>query len=204
MIKENINKIDFNLKNLFSQVEISEKNRKGDFYFEINATDYVQYLGEKKEATVKVEISKKDLNGNFVKWNYLTNPLNENSDKIERVSLIDNVANDIHEILTKKMMESEYFERLDSLFELINESAATDEEKEELEKKLEGIFKRFQIEEKLIEESKYSLEGDKPEKSIVYKNNGLSMVDKFNLEAEVKNLGIEYISFSGNTIKIKL
>jgi hypothetical protein len=203
MIKENINKIDFNLKNLFSQVEISEKNRKGDFYFEINATDYVQYLGEKKEATVKVEISKKDLNGNFVKWNYLTNPLNENSDKIERVSLIDNIANDIHEILTKKMMESEYFERLDSLFELINESAATDEQKEELQKKLEDILKRFQVEEKLLDESAVDLDGNKPEKTLVFQKD-LKMSERFNLETELKSIGIEYISFSGSTIKIKL
>ena len=157
-------------------------------------------MGEKKEATVKVDISKPSLESKFIKWSYYTNPLNEKSDKIERVSTIDNIANDIHEVLTKKKMESEYFEKLDSLYELINESNV-DEEKE-LQKKLEDVLKKFQIDEKISEESIFDLDGNKPEKIIIYTKN-LKMSEKFNLEKEIKNIGIEYISFIDNTIKVK-
>jgi len=203
MIKENINKIDFELKNLFEEVDIKEKTNRGNYYFEINATSYVYFQNEKKEAQVKVEISKPDLASNFIKWSYYTNPLNQNSDKIERLSSIENISNDIYEVLSKKKMEKEYFESLDSLYELINESSISVEEKEELEKKLEDVLKRFEIEEKILEESKFDLEGNKPEKTLLYFKN-LKMSDRFLLESEVKSLGIDYISFSGNSIKIKL
>jgi hypothetical protein len=54
-----------------------------------------------------------------------------------------------------------------------------------------------------LEESKFDLEGNKPEKTLLYFKN-LKMSDRFLLESEVKSLGIDYISFSGNSIKIKL
>ena len=34
MIKENINKIDYDLKNLFESVRISEKSNKGNYFLE--------------------------------------------------------------------------------------------------------------------------------------------------------------------------
>lgn len=200
MIKENINKIDYDLKNLFSEVKISEKTDRGNYFFEVNATDYTQFKGEKKEAQVRVEISKPDLMRSVVKWSYYTNPLNENSEKIERISFVDNIAVDIHEILTGHKMETEYFESLDSLYELINESVTTDQK--ELEEKLEDILNKYQIEEKISEKFDVDMDGNKPEKTIVY-NKDLKMSEKFNLESEVKSIGIEYISFSGTTIKIK-
>jgi hypothetical protein len=202
MLKENINKIDYELKNLFENVKIFEKSNKSNYYFEINAFAHVDYGGDRKDAQVKVSISKPDLEFNKIKWSYLTNPLNENSDVILRVSNIDHISFDIYEVLLNKRMEDEYFESLESVYDLITESVIV-EKKEDLEKKLEDILKKFEIENTSVEESKYSPDGNKPEKTLLFLKD-LKMSDKFLLESELKSIGIDYVSFSGSTIKIKL
>lgn len=267
MIKENINKIDYDLKNLFESVKISEKSNKGNYFFEVVASS--------KKAQVRVEISKPELNNNVVKWSYYVNPINESSDKIERISNIENTANDIFEILSKKKMDSAYFESLESNedIQLINESVEFDNRFEkaysdpngkfnywdivkdiidedgwvysknsphildayfsnntgkeiEFQKSYEGewkgsrwrpkelsektltekvsdILKKFQIEEKLVEESKANLDGDKPEKTLVFKKE-LRASEKFNLDTELKSIGVEYVSFVDDIIKVKI
>jgi hypothetical protein len=203
MIKENINKIDYDLKNLFESVRISEKSNKGNYFFEVVASS--------KKAQVKVEISKPELNNNVVKWSYYVNPINESSDKIERISNIENAANDIFEILSKKKMDSTYFESLESNedIQLINESVEFDNRFEKaysektLTEKVSDILKKFQIEEKLVEESKANLDGDKPEKTLVFKKE-LRASEKFNLDTELKSIGVEYVSFVGDIIKVKI
>lgn len=267
MIKENINKIDYDLKNLFESVKISEKSNKGNYFFEVVASS--------KKAQVRVEISKPELNNNVVKWSYYVNPINESSDKIERISNIENTASDIFEILSKKKMDSSYFESLESNedIQLINESVEFDNRFEkaysdpngkfnywdivkdiidedgwvysnnsphildayfsnntgkeiEFQKSYEGewkgsrwrpkelsektltekvsdILKKFQIEEKLVEESKANLDGDKPEKTLVFKKE-LRASEKFNLDTELKSIGVEYVSFVDDIIKVKI
>lgn len=266
MIKENINKIDYDLKNLFESVKISEKSNKGNYFFEVVASS--------KKAQVKAEISRPELNSNVVKWSYYVNPLNESSDKIERVSSVENAANDIFEVLSKKKMDSAYFESIEvSEFELINESVETtnrfekaysdpngkfdywnivkdiiDEDgwvysknsphildyyfsnntgkeiefqksyegewrgsrwrpkelsEKTLSEKVSDILKKFQIEEKLVEESKANLDGFKPEKTLTFKKE-LRASEKFNLDIELKSIGVEYVSFVGDIIKVKL
>lgn len=267
MIKENINKIDYDLKNLFESVEISEKSNKGNYFFEVVASS--------KKAQVKAEISIPELNKNVVKWSYYVNPLNESSDKIDRISSIENAANDIFEILSKKKMDSAYFESLETNeLELLTESAEENVSRFEkaysdpngkfnywdivkdiidedgwvysknsphildyyfsqntgkeiefqksydgewkgtrwrpkelsektLSEKVSDILNKFQIEEKLLEESKANLDGDKPEKTLVFRKE-LRASEKFNLDTELKSVGVEYVSFVGDNIKIKL
>ena len=192
MIKEKINRIDFDLKNLFEEVSIVEKSNKNDFYFEINASSTIEFNGDKKRASVKAKISKPDLNSSLIKWSYLTNPVNESSDLIDRYSTIETISKDIFDVVSKKKMVSTYFESLNSILELINESVVNEsnvstEEKEELEKKLEEIVKRFELESQ-TNESKY--EDNVMVKKMTFRNN-LKPSDLYMLDLNLKTIGIE-------------
>ena len=72
-----------------------------------------------------------------------------------------------------------------------------------LSEKVSDILKKFQIEEKLVEESKANLDGFKPEKTLTFKKE-LRASEKFNLDIELKSIGVEYVSFVGDIIKVKL
>lgn len=197
MIRENINRIDFQLKNLFENVEITEKNNKVG-YFEIIASSLVDVDGEKKRAQVKAFITKPALESNIVNWSYCVNPSNVTSDVIERVSNIDNVANDIYDVVKSKRMEKEYFESLQSEYELILKSV-----EEKFEDKISSLLEKFGVNEKLIVESKFNLDGSTPEKTISIKKE-LKLSERFALETELRSLGIEYITFVGDVIKFKI
>lgn len=202
MLKENINKIDYDLKNLFEDVQILEKSNKGNYYLEIDATCVFESNIGKKKGGVKVEISKPELNNSTIRWSYYTNPLNESSDKIERISNVESIASDIYDIISSKKMTSDYFESLSPIIELINESTTTIEEKT-MEDKIQDILQKFEIREKLIEEKKFNSDGSIPEITLVYSKK-LSMSEKLILESELKLIGVEYISFSNDNIKIIL
>jgi len=70
-IISNINKIDFDLKNLFESVKIEEKTLGNQFYFEIDANSTFFNINESmewKKAQVVVKIDKRDLSSNFITW----------------------------------------------------------------------------------------------------------------------------------------
>lgn len=195
MIKENINRIDYELKELFNSVKIEEKSNKGN-YFEINASTNIH---NKKDAAVKVEIALPDLSSNIIKWNYYTNP--KSDFKVERVSTIDTISKDIFEIVSKKRMDSEYFESLENTDEPILESVITVEQKEELEKKLEDILKRFEIEVTLLNESKY--DDNVMVKTMVFEKY-LKPTDLYMLDMNLKSAGITNVEYVGDTIKVQI
>jgi hypothetical protein len=195
MIVENINKIDYDLKQLFESVEITEKSNRGNYLFEISATH--------DNTKVRVEISKPDLNQKVVKWAYYINPLNESSDKIERFSSIDKIATDIFDIISKKMMDKSYLESInyESINEsVINESVISEDEKLELEKKLEEIMKRFEIEERLLNESKY--DENVLVKTISFKQN-LKPTDLYLLDFNLKTAGFSNITYQGDVVTVQ-
>jgi hypothetical protein len=100
-IKENINKIHFELSNNFESVKIEEKsNIKFGNYF------YISLINEGLE--VRMIIIKKDLESNNIKWLYFSNPLDDNSHLVERVSNINNITNDIADVLNKKRFSEDY------------------------------------------------------------------------------------------------
>lgn len=197
MIRENINKIDFDLKGLFESVEISEKTNRSDYYFEILASSTFNMGGTDKKASIKVNILKPNLNESNVKWSYFVNTNDEQSDKIERTSNINTIAKDIYETITKKRMDSEYLNSL-PVVEKMNESY-TSEEKEVLEKKLEEILKRFEVEQKMSNESKYE-DNVLVKKWTYYKN--LKEEDKYMLNLNLTTAGFG-VNFDGDTIKIE-
>lgn len=199
MIKENINKIDYRLKQLFDSVLIQEKSNKSDFYFEINASSIFNIDNENKRVSIKVEISKPSLNESNVKWRYYTNT-NLLSDKIERVSSIDKISEDIYTTILTKKMDKEYLKSIPLEENIVVESIDI-EEKEKLEKKLEEILKRFEIEEILINESVY--DENVSVRTIKFKKN-LKPSDLYMLDINLKSIGIDKIKYIDDTIEIQI
>lgn len=97
----NINKIHSNLINNFDEVKIEEKsNTKFGKYFEISS------ISEGME--VKMILTLKDLESSNVNWSYFSNPLNENSDLVERTSSIFTLTQDVKDVISKKRFSEEY------------------------------------------------------------------------------------------------
>lgn len=105
MIKENINKIHYEMTENFSDVQVMEKsNIKVGKYFNISAT--------KDDKKINMIIPFIELEKSKFNWSYSENPLNENSDFIERTSSIDTITNDIKDIFEKKRFSEDYLNTL--------------------------------------------------------------------------------------------
>lgn len=199
-IKQNINKIDSDLKELFENVYITEKTNKGNYYFNITANKMFLFEGCKKRIEVNIDINKNDLNTTIVKWNYSVNPLNENADKIERVSYIQNLANDIYDIASNKRMVKEYFASLEEHVDLINEGDVNLREDVNMFMSISNILRKYSNSyDKIIgnvDKGKgYYIATSKEE---------ISMANKFNLEKDLLEIGVNFISFNGKDVKITL
>jgi hypothetical protein len=110
MIKENINKIDYELKNLFESVSVEEKVDRDRFYFEIKVSG--NKLNESlKNCEVLFQINKNDLNGTQVNWKYWSNPVTKDW-QVERTSNIDYITKDISDIVLKGRLDSNYLSGL--------------------------------------------------------------------------------------------
>jgi hypothetical protein len=213
-IKSNINKIDYDLKNLFENVYIKEKTLGNQFYFEIKANSTFFNINESmdwKRAESVVKISKSDISSDMVKWSYSINPLNESADWIERVSKIDTVAKDIYETITKSRMDKSYFESLESIVESINESV-TEITKDDLIDKLKEVAARFEVEIKTVEKlAAPVLEGNQfmtksGDVTIkLYHNSDIKVSDKFKIESEINsNDGVNWTLFKEGFIEVNL
>ena len=100
-IKHNINKIHSDLLIRFDSVKIEEKsNHKFGNYFELTAS--------KGGADVKMVISKRDIENDTFRWSYYANPLNENSDLVERTSNVHNMYQDVEDIVENNRFNKEY------------------------------------------------------------------------------------------------
>ena len=131
-VKSRINKVDFELKQVFENVFIKEKYYKTG-YFEISANK-VCYLKESKEykrLESKVIINQPDLLQDFVKWSYSTNPLNESAIWLDRVSSFDELATDIINIVEERRLVENYILDVEPIVDMINEDATFDEEVEQ-------------------------------------------------------------------------
>jgi hypothetical protein len=208
-IKSNINKIDYDLSNLFENVYISEKTSGSQFYFEIKVNSTFFNICESmdwKRAEVIINISKKDLSSNVVKWSYSANPMNESSDMIERISDINNIAKDIFEIVTKSKMEKSYFESLESIVESINENNSIEITKDDLIEKLKqvaikhGILVSKSDKELIIKESI----GESTDMTIsLYHNSNVRISDMFKIESDICSIpGVNFALFKDSCIKI--
>ena len=110
MIKENINKIDFELKDLFDSVLIEEKVDRDRFYFEIKVSG--SKLNESlKNCEVSFQINKNELNGTQVNWKYWSDPIKQDW-QIDRTSNMNSISKDISDIVLKGRLDSDYLSGL--------------------------------------------------------------------------------------------
>jgi hypothetical protein len=101
----NINKIHGSLVTKFNGVKIEEKSsHKFGNYFELTAS--------KGKKNVKMIISKKDVENDTFKWLYYANPLNENSDLVERVSNVDNIYDHVVDIMNNNRFNKDYLDTI--------------------------------------------------------------------------------------------
>lgn len=197
-----INKIDFDLKNLFENVNIREKNMKNEFIFEITASSNFIFEGNNKNAQVRVVILKNVLyNPNYIRWSYFENPLNESSSLIDRVSVIETIANDIYEVITKKRMVKEYFNSLETINNMINESSISRKVESDFDKIIKISSKYIdidntEIKNEIILEDNSFME-TKPSQRISLKfKNILKLSNKFNMESDIKKISsVNFVSF---------
>lgn len=106
-LRQNINKVHFDLTNRFEEVTVTEKsNLKLGNYFELSILE-----GNKE---VKVILRKTEAEKNIFEWSYFSNPLNENSDLVERTSKLEMFSLDVQEILEKNRFDSDYNKILES------------------------------------------------------------------------------------------
>ena len=209
-IKSNINKIDYNLKNLFENVYIKEKSLGNQFYFEINVNSTFFNLNESsswKRAEVKIKINKTNLISDIIKWSYSVHPLNESADWIERVSKLDNIAKDIYEVVTKSKMEKTYLDSLDSIVYPINESVV-EITKDDLIIKLKEIAERFNLEVKQTTKDKIVNDniGSYPDLNIkIYTDSHIKVSDRFMIESEILKIeGVNWVLFKEGFIEVNL
>ena len=108
-LKSNINKVHIDLLLVYDEVSIVEKsNLKFGNYFEIVTTNEGKQL--------KMIISKKEIEKNNFNWFYFSNPLNENSDLVERNSNVDNLVYDVRNIFEKKRFSEDYLNKINEDF----------------------------------------------------------------------------------------
>jgi hypothetical protein len=198
-IKQNINKIDNDLKDFFENVYISEKAEKGNFSITITANKMFLFEGCKKRVEVKVDINKTDLNNNIIKWNYSLNPLNEKAEKIERVSYLHSIAKDIYDIAANKRMVNEYFSSLEAHVDLILENMSIEVEGLNAITTITNIVKEY------VGNISQLSSNIQTEGGWIEYTAEIDMADKFRLEKRLLESGlVSYVSFNDGVIKVTL
>ncbi len=101
--KENINKLHFDLTSKY-EVSIEEcQSKMGNF---------VKFHIKESKKELIVNINKSSLEKNLFDWTYNSDPLNENSDLIERTSTLDKFIVDITDVFEKNRFSSDYLKKL--------------------------------------------------------------------------------------------
>lgn len=205
-LPKNINRIDYDLKKLFSKVNISEKSKIDKFYIEIISEG--QFILEKNKisnATSKVLIEKKYLEGDIITWKYSINPDKKNADYIERTSSIDTIAKEIYETISKKQIDSKYIDSVLNESKLIKESLDFDFKPELTSEELilkvleKNNVKLLSIESKIDETKIY--EFGKNNYNIFATHEGLKVSQKFSLEEDLNQFSfINFVNFKDNQI----
>lgn len=104
-LKYNINLIHSNIKESYKETEIKEKSdKKFGNYFELNI------ISEDKELRIILE--KKDIEGNVFNWKYFSNPLNEESQLVQRTSNINNISEHVKDIFSKNRFDENYLKNI--------------------------------------------------------------------------------------------
>jgi hypothetical protein len=104
-LKYNINLIHSNIKESYKETEIKEKSdKKFGNYFELNI------ISEGKE--LRIIVGKKDIEGNVFNWKYFSNPLNEDSQLVQRTSNLNNISEHVKDIFGKNRFDENYLKNI--------------------------------------------------------------------------------------------
>lgn len=200
-IKRNLNKLDFELKQIYSAVKITEKNTHNQFFYQIEAVGNFQIFENQKNLLMSlVLIEKNNLNFDSVTWKYSVDPSNPDAEFIERVSKIEELAKEIHNTIIKKQMDFNYLKSSPLAFETINENFNKPKIKITLEDKILSIVENFNVDIEFAD-----IENNNGRKSLKIYHNGIKESDKFKLEDKVNNLkGVSFVSFFDDHLKVNL
>lgn len=211
-LKQKINNIDFQLKEIFENVYIQEKSIGNQFFFTINCNGEFWNLNESnsyQRVELKMVIHKTDLLKDPVCWSYSSNPLNENAHWVEKVSTFSNLAEDVEDVVLSCRMDESYFQSLPFILENLNEDSPkeyVDGDGEFLKTKIQSMGVSI---DEVDQDDKIQLENNsfmttKPEKKyFFYHHSDLSMADKFILEQELNKIdGVNYSIFKEGRIEI--
>lgn len=146
--KNVLNTIDISLKESFNNVSIEKIDTVKENYFKIEVSDY-KYRNENKICPkVIVHIKEHSIafgNGSSLMWEYVTNPINESSQTIQRISTVNTFTTDIETIVLENRFNKEYLDYLTEQLS-INESNNNTEEGEDSDFNDGSLFE-FQIDE---------------------------------------------------------
>jgi len=209
-VKSRINKVDFELKQVFENVFIKEKYYKTG-YFEISANKVV-YLKESKEfkrLEAKVIINQPDLLQEQVRWSYSTNPLVESAIWLDRVSPIEDLSKDIANIVEERRLNEDYIFNLEPIVDMINEDASFDEEIEQKTKidVISDFLTNFNVEVKshnvmvVSNESAFTTVSDRI--ITLNHNSDIKISDMFKIESQINSIeGVNWTVFKEGFIEI--
>jgi hypothetical protein len=211
-IKQRINKLDFELKEIFENVYIQEKSVGSQFFFTINCNGEFWNLNESQSfqrVEVKLVIHKSDLLKDVVNWSYSSDPSNESAHWVEKMSNFDFLSKDIEDVIINCRMDESYFQNLPFVMENLNEDSPeeyVDNDGKFLKNKIENLGVSV---DEVDQEDKIQLETNsfmttKPEKKyFFYHHSDLKMGDKFLLEQELNKIdGVNYTIFKEGVIEI--
>ena len=211
-LKQRINKLDFELKEIFENVYIHEKSIGNQFFFKINCNGEFFNLNESnsfQRVEVKLVIHKSDLLKDVVNWSYSSDPSNERAHWVEKMSNFDFLSKDIEDVVLKCRMDESYFSNLAFVLENLNEDSPkkyVDVDGELLKSKIQSLGVMV---DEVDQDEKIHLENNsfmttKPEKKYsVYHHQELTMADKFILEQELNKIdGVNYTIFKEGVIEI--
>jgi hypothetical protein len=211
-IKQRINKLDFELKEIFENVYIQEKSVGSQFFFTINCNGEFWNLNESQSfqrVEVKLVIHKSDLLKDVVNWSYSSDPSNESAHWVEKMSNFDFLSKDIEDVIINCRMDESYFQNLPFVMENLNEDSPeeyVDGDGKFLKNKIENLGVSV---DEVDQEDKIQLETNsfmttKPEKKyFFYHHSDLKMGDKFLLEQELNKIdGVNYTIFKEGVIEI--
>jgi len=209
-VKSRINKIDFELKQVFENVFIKEKYYKTG-YFEISANKvvYLKEFKEFKRLEAKVIINQPDLLQEQVRWSYSTNPLVESGIWLDRVSPIEDLSKDITNIVEERRVSEDYIFNLEPIVDMINEDVSFDEEIEQ-KTKIDVIcdfLSNFNVEVKshnvmvISNESAFTTVSDRI--ITLNHNSDIKISDMFKIESQINSIeGVNWTVFKEGFIEI--
>jgi S-adenosylhomocysteine hydrolase len=179
MLKENINKLDRELKESFDSVSINDFEEKSKFYFDIIAEKNI----DKKNIAVRVFVEKKELEKPLVTWRYLSNTNDELSYQVECVSKIDTLSKDIQNIVVKKKLDETYLESL-STIEVAEEKVIVDD-RTDLVKMMEEFGVQHLETHQVVEDHVWT--------NLCYFKHNLRNSDKQRVEMALESAGFKFI-----------